>query len=178
MANNETDDEAEVRRKRLQALRNKQVQKPDESPAGAGGRGELAKKFKARKQADASGDDGDRKRQMIKKLIQKRMQEGGGDGAAPKKKAGKGAIGALLKKKQGGKAGASGADLSKFPKLKAMLDKRRAQESGSVDEPVEKLEHRVKVLEDEVKKTQQQLKKSKLAAEPESTGDDDSGKKS
>jgi len=171
VSDNEKDDEAEVRRKRLQALRNKQSQNSGDSSAGAAGG--LARKIKGRKNADAgeTEDAGDRKRQLIKKLIKKRMQEGGGgEGAVSKKSARKGAIGEILKKKSGN-AGASGADLSKFPKLKAMIEQRRAKESGSAPAPVEKLEHRVKKLEDEVRKTQDQIKSSKQFAAAEDQGD-------
>ena len=120
MTNKETDEAAE-RQKRLQALRSKQ------------------KEQAAKPRSGSDSDTSDRKREVIKKIMKKRMQEGGTAGAG----------------------GASGKNAGQFPRLKALLEQGGGQTGETSSVKLEKLEARVVKLEQALEKALKMFAKKK-----------------
>jgi hypothetical protein len=157
VADNEIDDATE-RKLRLQALRNAQKDGIDNtSEAGS------LKKIKR----PEGGGEGDRKREFVKKLLQKRMQEGAGSAVS-----GQGSTGRknqfrrkALMNQDGKDAISSGEGLDQFPRLKAMLEQRRNQGKGASTVPVEELEERVTRLESALEETRKKIEDAKSEKE-------------
>ena len=157
MADNETDDATE-RKQRLQALRNAHKEGVNSSSDNNSGKGRLKDKLGAE-----SGSADERKREFVKRLLQKRMQEGGGRNESGQGNAGQNKQ--LKRKALMGKSGkgvvSSGEGLDKFPRLKAMLEQRQNQNKDTGSVPVEELEERVSRLENELKETQKKIEDAK-----------------
>lgn len=174
VADKETDDATE-RKQRLQALRNAHKEGVDNSSDNNSAKG----RFKGKLGAE-SGSADDRKREFVKRLLQKRMQEGDGGNESGQGNAGQNKQ--LRRKALMGKSGkgavSSGEGLDKFPRLKAMLEQRQNQtiDTGSV--PVEELEERVARLENDLKETQKKIedvKESKLKVVSNDTNEEGNG---
>ena len=123
MTNKETDEAAE-RQKRLQALRSKQKEQAAKPRSGSGSDGD---------------DTSDRKRELVKKFMKKRMQEGGAAGAG----------------------GASGKNAGQFPRLKALLEQGGGQTGETSSVKLEELEARVVKLEQALEKVLEMFAKEK-----------------
>lgn len=155
------DNDASERQMRLKALRNKQKSKPASSSnsntLSSGG-------LKGRRDA---GDDGgsDRKRQFIKKLLEKKMQGGqeGGDSGQKDNAQQRKLLLEGLKNKAGNDNKLSGKNLENFPRLKALLEKRNDQVPDDSAAHIEELESRITQLETALKKTQEQLESASKA---------------
>lgn len=175
MADNETDDATE-RKQRLQALRNAHKEGVvDNSSDNNSGKG----RFKGKSGAESGGAD-DRKREFVKRLLQKRMQEGGGGNESGPRNAGQNKQ--LRRKALMGKSGkgvvSSGEGLDKFPRLKAMLEQRQNQTKDTGSVPVEELEERVSRLENDLKETRKKIddvKESKLKVVSNDTNEEGNG---
>ena len=174
MADNETDDATE-RKQRLQALRNAHKEGIGNSSDNNSGKDRFKDKLGAE-----SGSPDSRKREFIKRLLQKRMQEGSGGNESGQGNAGQNKqLGRkALMGKSGKDAVSSGEGLDKFPRLKAMLEQRQNQtiDTGSV--PVEELEERVARLENDLKETQKKIedaKESKLKVVSNDTNEEGNG---
>jgi hypothetical protein len=120
------------RQKRLRALREKYKDKP----AGAEGPGAGGKPGWQMKGGGAGA--GDRKSQIVKKLIKKRMEKGGGQQEV------------------------SGEKLGQYPRLKALLEKRGGQTGDDLPVDLVELEGRVSRLENALESVLEKLVEARI----------------
>lgn len=119
------------RQDRLRALREKRKDLPSKTPGGDAA--------SAGWQLSDDAEGGDRKRQLVKKLIKKRMAKGGG-----------------------GKAGPSGEGLGQYPRLKAMLEQRGGQQTDESPVDLVQLEARVTKLESALESILEKLEAARI----------------